>query len=74
MKICENCKKSIWWWSDWRNKGCIIIDKRHSKYMLTIYFCSEKCYLDYSKRYKWLVKLNKKDRLSLLKSMEILKK
>jgi hypothetical protein len=53
---CENCNKFIWFWNDWRNKGAIIIDRTHPKYMLTIHFCSEKCYLEYSKRYDWLIK------------------
>ena len=53
---CEECNKFIWYWNNWRNKGAIVIDKRHPKYMLTIHWCSEKCYLKYSKKRDWLIK------------------
>lgn len=53
---CENCKKFIWYWNPWRKKRGIVIDRKHPKYMLTIVFCSEKCYVDYSESWKWFSK------------------
>jgi hypothetical protein len=56
MVKCENCCKFIWYWNKWRNRRLIVIDKSHPKYMLTINFCSEACYIEYSKVWGWLIK------------------
>ncbi|MFW9927932.1 MAG: hypothetical protein ACFFD1_00910 [Candidatus Thorarchaeota archaeon] len=54
---CENCGKFIWFWNKWRKNRGIVIDSRHPKYMLTIQFCSEECYIKYSEQWKWFSKI-----------------
>jgi hypothetical protein len=58
MRRCENCNKIVWCWNKfWRKHGSgIVMEAGHPKHMLTITFCSQKCYETYSRNRDWLVK------------------
>lgn len=53
MKICSNCIKKIWFWNRFNRKygKGFLLSHDYLKILEEVYFCSDKCMLDYKENY-----------------------